>query len=124
VKILNRFTGRVLYETDKENLSGADLRSANLSGAFIETGEKWEYYISDVVNQLLVAGGKKLEEVRIKEHWYCHSWENCPLTEAFENAREKSINAIPVLLQPRAKQFLFYFDNNLIPLEYEVKEKT
>ena len=89
-------------------LSGAYLTRANLSGALIETGETWEQYLQEVVPALIAAGGHPVSP----QAWACHTWRNCPMAEAFG---VHSITEVPVLLRPRAAQFLHFFDAGLIP---------
>ena len=93
------------------NLQGAYLRGANLQGANLPTGETWEQYLGEVVPALCTAGGVSLEEVTA--HWSCHTWSNCPMAAAF---RTTDIDGVPVLLRPRAEQFIHFFDNNLIEM--------
>ena len=125
---------------DGANLGGANLRGANLDGAYldgaylrgadlggaylggatvIETGETWAEYISTVVPALLIAGGRALVEVATPEHWHCHSWSNCPMAAAF---RSTGLDGVPILLRPRAEQFIRYFDAKLLPLDLFTKE--
>ena len=105
------------------NLAGANLAGANLAGAYlagaylaentrIDTGETWMVYLGDVVPSLLTAGGKTVEEVVASGAWDCHSWTNCPMAFAFGVHTE---DEIPKLLQPRARQFIRFFDAKLIP---------
>jgi hypothetical protein len=100
---------------NRANLDGASLDGASLNGAtIIETGETWKQYLSEIVPALLIAGGRALADVLTREHWDCHSWENCPMAAAFST---KSVSGVPLLLKPRADQFIRYFDSKLIPLE-------
>ena len=103
------------------NLYGANLRGANLRGATIPTGETWEQYLDSVVPAFLTAGGKRLEEVATEEHWNCHDWNNCPTAAAFPGC---GIEAVPVLLRPRAEQFIQFFDARLIPRPVVTKDKA
>ncbi len=102
------------------NLDGANLDGANLDGAKIspstriETGETWKEYLEQVLPALLTAGGKALSDVVTKENWDCHTWDNCPMASAFAS---KDINGVPILLRPRANQFIKFFDAKLIPME-------
>ena len=101
------------------NLYGAYLSGANLSGAtIIETGETWAEYTSTVVPALLIAGGRPLAEIATLEHWDCHSWKNCPMAAAF---RSTGLYGVPILLRPRAEQFIRYFDAKLLPLDLFTK---
>lgn len=59
---------------------------------------------------LLVAGGKDLSS--FEEHWTCHDWSNCPMAHAFSCG---GIAGVPILLRPRAEQFVKFFDAKLIP---------
>ena len=113
---------KLLEQAVKEEvyLYGAILEGANLEGAIlsdktiIETRETWKQYLAEVVPALLTAGGRELQQVLKPEHWNCHSWENCPMAVAFNTT---GITGIPVLLRPRADQFIRYFDAGVIPLE-------
>ena len=115
-------SGAVLSHAD---LSHADLRDAVLSGAvlkgaslekntIIETGETWGQYLNEVLPALLTAGGRTLTEVLTPQHWDCHSWQNCPMAAAFAT---HNIDGVPLLLKPRAEQFIRYFDAKLIPIK-------
>jgi uncharacterized protein YjbI with pentapeptide repeats len=105
---------------DGANLRGAYLDGANLDGAYlgdnttIETGETWKQYLSAVVPALLVAGGRALSDMLTPKIWNCHSWDNCPMAEAFST---HTIEDVPLLYKPRAEQFMRYFDANLISLD-------
>lgn len=100
------------------NLRGADLRDADLRDADLcgaenlrlPTGETWDEYLTVTVPALLTAGGQSLES--FAEHWQCHTWDNCPMAHAFRGA---SLEDVPVLLRPRAEQFIQFFDANHIP---------
>ena len=114
---------------DGANLRGANLRGANIDGAYLRgaqlqganlrgvtrlpTGETWDEYLREVVPALLTAGGRTLAEVATEEHWDCHSWKNCPMHAAFDAS---DIADVPILLRPRAEQFVQFFDAKLIPL--------
>lgn len=103
------------FYLDGAILEGANLEGANLSDkTIIETRETWKQYLAEVVPALLTAGGRELKQVLKPEHWNCHSWENCPMAVAFNTT---GITGIPVLLRPRADQFIRYFDAGVIPLE-------
>ena len=98
------------------NLEGADLNSAHLNGAKelrLPTGETYEEYLTQTVPALLTAGGKKIEEVANEKNWSCHTWENCPMAVAFS---VNTLEEVPVLLRPRAAQFVQLFDSGNIPL--------
>lgn len=123
-------TGKVLWigkaETVKNAIhlaiaSGADLRSADLGGAQmsarIETGETWHEYLTEVVPAFLTAGGKTLESCA--EHFNCHDWTNCPTAHAFST---HDLSGVPMLLRPRAEQFIRYFDCGLITWPLPVRE--
>ena len=105
---------------DGARLAGARLARANLDGASLDektilpTGETWKEYLTVVVPALLTAGGKSLQEIATPKTWDCHTWENCPMAEAFGG---HSLQDVPILLRPRAEQFIKFFDAKLIPLE-------
>jgi Pentapeptide repeats (8 copies) len=95
------------------NLRSANLRSANLRSAknlILPTGETWEQYLTETVPALLTAGGKSISS--FKEHWECHEWNNCPMAHAFDVHELKDV---PILLRPRAEQFIQFFDGGQIP---------
>jgi len=119
-------TGAVLRGVDLTDavltgadLTGADLTDAVLTGAVLRgaaipptanvTGESWADYLTTVVPALLVAGGKTLDA--FGEHFECHTWENCPMAFAFD---VRGIDGVPLLLRPRAQQFITLFDAGLI----------
>ena len=108
----------------RANLDGANLRSANLGGARLDgatrltTGETWDEYLRETLPALLTAGGRALAEVATAEHWDCHNWGNCPMHAAFGAA---DISGVPILLRPRAEQFIQFFDAKLIPLDAVLK---
>ena len=118
IKILSWLNGSVLYEGEGSlcdvlvgaNLVGANLDGARLVGARLDTGELWEEYLAQTVPALLIAGGQPLEGCI--DHWQCHDWDNCPIAWAFQ---VKGIEDVPLLYQPRARQFVQLFDANLIP---------
>ena len=96
-------------------LSGADLKGASIEkNTIIETGETWGRYLNEVLPALLTAGGRTLTEVLTPQHWDCHSWQNCPMAAAFAT---HNIDGVPLLLKPRAEQFIRYFDAKLIPIK-------
>ena len=95
------------------NLTDANLRDANLGGAKnlrLPTGETWEEYLTETVPELLQAGGKELAS--FAEHWDCHEWTNCPMAHAFD---APDLSEVPILLRPRAEQFIQFFDAQQIP---------
>ena len=106
--------GANLHEANlyRANLSRTNLYGANLYGAILPNGETWETYLSVVVPQLLTSGGKTLKEVIETGCWECHNWANCPIAVAFGISEEEHR---PVLLIPRIKEFIKFFDANLIP---------
>jgi len=95
------------------NLVRADLRDANLRGANLRgaknvrlpTGETWDEYLTVTVPALLTAGGKSLES--FGPSFTCHSWDNCPIAHAFD---VHCVEDVPLLLRPRAEQFIQLFD--------------
>jgi hypothetical protein len=102
------------------NLRGANLTDANLRGAKnirLPTGETWDEYLTETLPALLTAGGKSLES--FTEHWQCHTWDNCPMAHAFGG---NSLNDVPILLRPRAEQFIQLFDAGQIPWPLPTKE--
>ena len=121
--------GAYLYGANLEgaNLKGANLKGANLKGAnlkgdtTIETGETWNQYLVEVLPALLTAGGRPISDVLMLQHWTCHSWENCPIAAAFQ---ADGLSGVPMLLRPRAEQFIRFFDAKLIPLEVVGKGVT
>jgi hypothetical protein len=105
-------------EGARANLADANLARANLARAkiqlttILDTGETWKQYLEEVVPALLTAGGKTVEQIVSAGAWKCHSWDNCPMAEAFSiHDAEKA----PLLLQPRVRQFIRLFDSGLIP---------
>ena len=94
------------------NLSGSDLSGSDLGGADLDTGETWEKYLGEVVPALLTAGGKTIKAIVAAGAWKCHSWENCPMAEAFS---VRSLDDCPILLRTRVEQFVRFFDMGLIP---------
>lgn len=105
---------------DHAKLVGAKLNNARLDHAEFDsetrlpTGETWEEYLRETLPALLVSGGRALSEVATAEHWDCHDWDNCPMHAAFGAG---DISDVPILLRPRAEQFIQLFDAGLIPLE-------
>jgi len=102
-------------------LRGADLRGANLCGAnlrgaagdfIIPDGIRFSAYLKEVVPALLTAGGKSIQQIVEAKAWDCHSWDNCPMAVAFS---VHSIDDVPLLYQPRAQEFIQFFDAGLIP---------
>ena len=103
----------------RANLDGANLVRANLDGATrLPTGETWDEYLRETLPALLTAGGRALAEVATAEHWDCHNWGNCPMHAAFGAT---GISGVPILLRPRAEQFIQFFDAKLIPLDAVLK---
>ena len=100
------------------NLRGANLCSATLGGADLRsaknvrlpTGETWDQYLAETVPALLTAGGQSLES--FADHFVCHTWENCPMAHAFG---AHDLSGVPLLLRPRAEQFIQFFDAGQIP---------
>jgi hypothetical protein len=97
------------------NLTGANLTDANLTGAILTgcrlpTGETWLEYLTETVPALLTAGGQPLASFATS--FTCHDWDNCPMAHAFHG---HSIADVPILLRPRAEQFVQLFDAKQIP---------
>jgi hypothetical protein len=129
IEIKSWYDGRVLWtgeaETVKDamhaalaadadlrgaDLTGADLTGADLRGCRLPTGETWLEYLTETVPALLTAGGQPLESFATS--FTCHNWENCPMAHAFNG---HSIADVPILLRPRAEQFVQLFDAQQIP---------
>src|SRR5258706_15022550 len=120
-KILNGYSGAVAWEGEAETVKdaihaampvGANLRGANLGDAEnlrLPTGETWDEYLTETVPALLTSGGKSLES--FTEHWQCHDWTNCPIAHAFD---APDLSGVPMLLRPRAEQFIQLFDSKQI----------
>lgn len=85
-------------------------RAHLIKNSYLESGETLDQYIKEVLPVFLTAGGKTLAEVAAG--WQCHSWDNCPTAIAFGC---HSLEGVPRLLQPRARQFIFLFDAGLLP---------
>lgn len=115
------------------NLEGANLEGANLIGAYLiganlegalkddtvlPTGETWKQYLTETLPALLTASGKSLES--FTEHWECHSWDNCPMAHVFDT---DDLSGVPILLRPRAEQFVQLFDAKLIPWPLPAKDQ-
>jgi len=127
VGILLNMAAKDLVSLYGAYLYGAYLKGANLEGAYlngdttIETGETWNQYLVEVLPALLTAGGRPISDVLMLQHWTCHSWENCPIAAAFQ---ADGLSGVPMLLRPRAQQFIRLFDAKLIPLEVVGKGVT
>jgi hypothetical protein len=78
----------------------------------LDTGETWKQYLAETLPALLTAGGKTLEAIIASGCWECHEWSNCPMATAFDVHSEFDA---PILLRPRVKQFVQFFDAGLIP---------
>ena len=129
-RILRWWDDKVLWEGEAEtvkeaihaaNLTGADLTGANLTGAKnlrLPTGETWIEYLTETVPALLQAGGKPLTD--FAKAWQCHSWDNCPMAHAFDG---HGIADVPILLRPRAEQFIQLFDARQIPWPLPTREQ-
>jgi hypothetical protein len=85
---------------DGANLAGANLAGANLAGAYLAGA-----YLARAKIQLS-------EQIVKSGAWSCHKWDNCPMAEAFNIHTPEDG---PLLLQPRIKQFVKFFDAGLIP---------
>ena len=96
------------------DLRDAELRGADLGGARLETGETLDEYRREVVPALLAAGGHQVSEAA----WSCHSWENCPMAEAFGVHK---VEDVPKLYQPRVQQFIRLFDAG-VPVRPDASE--
>ena len=59
---------------------------------------------------LLTATGKTLQ--KISEHWYCHTWENCPMAFVFG---VDTIGEVPEKYQKEACLFISLFDSRILP---------
>ena len=95
------------------DLCGANLRDADLGdGTTMPHGESWKRYKEEVVPALMQAGGKPIDDVLATGCWDCHSWSNCPMHAVFGIAGPEYG---PILLVPRIKEFVHYFDAGLIP---------
>jgi uncharacterized protein YjbI with pentapeptide repeats len=98
----------------RANLRGANLRDANLrDDTILSDGVIWKSYIDELVPALLVAGGRALDELAQPRIWNCHSWENCPMAEAFQ---VHSIGDIPPLYRAHANFFIGLYDSQVAPL--------
>lgn len=139
--ILNRFTDAVVWSGEAETIKDAiapdrlasdrlalnRLAPANLSRADLKdakdlrlpTGETWEEYLTETVPALLTAGGKALES--FAESFSCHEWANCPMAHAFDT---HDLSGVPLLLRPRAEQFIQLFDAKQIPWPLPTKAAT
>jgi hypothetical protein len=104
---------------DGANLDGANLARANLDGAnladntVLSDGVVWKEYVDDLLPALLVAGGRPLDELAQPHVWNCHSWDNCPMAEAF---RVHSLGDIPALYRAQANLFIRLYDGRVSPL--------
>lgn len=96
-----------LYEAylSKAYLSGAKLDKSTR----LPTGETWEVYRKEVVASLL-ANSIAIEEI-VAKSWNVHDWTSCPMATRFHT---NDINGVPVLLRPRAEQFIQFFDAKLL----------
>lgn len=102
------------------NLRGANLRGAKDSGrgALVLPGVQFSEFVEEVVPELLIGGGKKLEEVANERTWLCHEWSNCPLHEAYG---AKSTADIPARWRPFVYVFVALYDSGAIPIELVLK---
>ena len=126
IQILHRWTRTVLFEAAAESMKAAllmaisqdaNLTRADLTGAILPAGYRWEAYLAEVVPALLMAGGKPLADVlaalKARGGWAaCHQWSNCPLHEAFG---ADGLDGVPPLYRWEAAQFVQLFDAGLIP---------
>ena len=129
VQIKNWWSAAVLWEGEAADLrdavlqavaADANLRDADLTGANLRdaksvrlpTGELLDEYFNQTLPALLTAAGKSLDS--FKPHWECHSWDNCPMAHAFD---AHDLSGVPLLLRPRAQQFVKLFDARQIPWE-------
>jgi hypothetical protein len=101
------------------NLDGAYLAGANLDGAYLAgakisdttrlpEGVSFAEFRDSVVPALLAAGGR----MPTSKCWDCHSWDNCPMAEAFGVHR---LSDIPPQWRPWAARFVQFFDAKLLP---------
>jgi hypothetical protein len=105
----------------RASLYGADLTRANLTRATLPEGITWEQYLAEVVPALLAAGGKAVADVLAAGAWDCHQWTNCPMAVAFG---VDSLAGVPILLRPRANEFVRFFDARLIPMPRQLADGT
>jgi uncharacterized protein YjbI with pentapeptide repeats len=89
----------------------ADLKGANLGRACLPDGYSFETYLEEIVPALLAAGGRN-PDTFISTAWECHTWQNCPMAEAFG---VDSLDKIPLLYRREAEFFVQLFDAGLIP---------
>ena len=103
------------------NLTRADLARANLAdanladGVTLPEGVTFGEFIDVVLPALLKAGGRAV----LVEAWACHSWQNCPMAEAFG---VHDLSKVPALWRPWASRFVQLFDGKA--LEGEVRERV
>jgi hypothetical protein len=103
----------------RANLGGANLYGANLRGAdlrgdtILADGVVWKVYVDELVPSLLTAGGRSLDEMAQPRIWDCHSWENCPMAEAFS---VHELSNIPALYRAPANLFIQLYDGPVAPL--------
>jgi uncharacterized protein YjbI with pentapeptide repeats len=96
------------------DLGGADLRDANLGDdTILSDGVVWKTYIDELVPALLTVHGRSLDEMAQPRIWNCHSWENCPMAEAFG---VHSLASIPPLYRAPANLFIQLYDAKVAPL--------
>jgi uncharacterized protein YjbI with pentapeptide repeats len=96
------------------DLGGADLGDADLGDdAILSDGVVWKSYVDELVPALLQAGGRSLDEMAQPRIWECHSWENCPMAEAFG---VHDLSNIPALYRAPANLFIQFFDARVAPL--------
>lgn len=101
------------------NLRSADLRYADLryvkgitDNTPLPEGVTLGEFKTQIVPQLLTAGGKTVGEVVASGAWECHEWSNCPMHVALGI---DSATKAPPLLRPWVERFVQLFDAKLIP---------
>jgi len=96
------------------DLQGADLRGVDLRGVdasndtvVTTNGETLGQWKAEVLPALLAAA----PHVISAKAWDCHSWDNCPMAEAFGI---KATADAPPLLRGRVAEFVWLYDAGLL----------